>query len=107
MRNTIAAVWMAALMLAVVPAAQATSASAGKLDLNQATLEQIRGLPVSEELARAIVDYRTFVRFFGNVYDLMEVEGMTAADLAALKPLVMTLPPPAADAGMARLAASY
>lgn len=107
MRNTIAAVWMTALMLAAVPAAQATSASAGKLDLNQATLEQIRGLPVSEELARAIVDYRTFVRFFGNVYDLMEVEGMTAADLAALKPLVMTLPPPPADAGMARLAASY
>jgi len=37
----------------------------------------------------------------------MEIEGMTPELLAALKPLVATLPPPVEDASIARLSASY
>ena len=55
----------------------------------------------------AIVDHRTYVGFFDDVYDLLEVEGMTPALFATLKPLVSTLPPPAEDASIARLSASY
>jgi len=69
--------------------------------------EEILALPVAPELARRIHDYRTYVRFFGDVYELMEVEGMTAADLELLKPLVATTPPPEADAGLMQLEASY
>ena len=97
----------AALLLAVLTAGGAVAAPTGLVDLNRASLEEILQLPVSEELARRIVDYRDYVRYFDNVYDLMDVEGMTSADLARLKPLVATLPPESLDASIARLAASY
>ena len=94
-------------LLAVLTAGGALAAPAGLLDLNRASLEEVLQLPVDEELARRIVDYRDYVRYFGDIYDLMEIEGMTAAKLAELKPLVATLPPEALDAGLARLQASY
>ena len=78
-----------------------------KLDLNSATLAEVLSLPIPEDLARRILDYRTYVRYFDSIYDLMEIEGMTAAYLEALKPLVATLPPAPADASLERLAASY
>ena len=98
---------LAALLLAVMTAGGALAAPTGLVDLNRASVEEILQLPVDEDLARRIVDYRDFVRYFNNVYDLMEVEGMTAAKLAELKPLVATLPPDPLDASIARLAASY
>ena len=78
-----------------------------KFDLNRATLDEVMSLPIPEMVARKIVDYRTFVRYFDNIYDLMEVDGMTPELLSALKPLAATLPPDALDASIARLSASY
>ena len=98
---------LAALLLAVMTACGALAAPTGLVDLNRASLEEIRQLPLDEDLARQIVDYRDYVRYFNNVYDLMDVEGMTSAKLAELKPLVATLPPDPLDASIARLAASY
>lgn len=97
----------ATLLLVAILCGAAAAAPPEKLDLNRATLAEVAGLPIPEELARNIVEYRTYVRFFGSVYDLMEVEGMTAARLAALKPLVATLPPDPVAASVARLTASY
>ncbi len=107
-----AAVALAAVLLAAAAPSPsrgqpAAPPGAGKLDLNRATLEEVLALPIAPDLARRIVDHRTYVRFFDDIYDLMEVDGFTAADLERLKPLVATLPPPEADAGMARLEASY
>ncbi len=64
-------------------------------------------LPIPAEVARAIVDHRDYVAYFGSVYDLNDVPGMTPALLAALKPLVATLPPPPGDPAIERLTASY
>ncbi len=77
------------------------------VDLNSASLEEVLALPMPAELARRLVDYRTFVRFFDNVYDLMDIEGMTPELFKTLKPLVSTMPPPPQDASIARLSASY
>jgi DNA uptake protein ComE-like DNA-binding protein len=77
------------------------------VDLNSASVEAILALPIPEEVAKAIIDHRDYLRYFGNVYELMEVEGMTPELLARLKPLVSTLPPEVADASLARLSASY
>ena len=77
------------------------------VDLNSAPLEEVLSLPIPEEMANRIVDYRTFVRFFDNVYELMDIDGMTPELFATLKPLVATMPPPAQDASIARLSASY
>ncbi len=102
----LAVLGLAALLWSGTAAAQQPAGSA-PLDLNSASLEQIQALPIPAELARRIYDYRTYVSFFGSVYDLMEIEGMTPEILARLKPLVETLPPPPVDASLARLAASY
>ena len=83
-------------------------ASTGQpLDLNRAGYEEILALPIPAELAAQIYNYRTYVRYFDNVFDLMDVEGMTAELLQQLKPLVATLPPDPEDASIARLWASY
>ncbi len=94
---------LAFLVLGAVAVAQ----EAPRLDLNRATLEQMQSLPIDAGLARRVWEYRTYERFFASVYDLMDVEGMTAADLERLKPLVSTMPPGIEDAQMARLEASY
>ena len=78
-----------------------------KVDLNSASLETILALPISEDVARAIVDYRDYVRYYEDIYEVLEVEGVTPQILAALKPLVQTLPPKVADKSLARLSASY
>ena len=93
-----------------VPGVVASAAAQGQppsVDLNSASLEEVEQLPVPEDLARRIVDYRTYVRYFDNVYQLMEVEGMTPEILQRLKPLVATIPPPQEDVSLARLSASY
>jgi DNA uptake protein ComE-like DNA-binding protein len=84
-----------------------TAQRARAVDLNTASLDEVMTLPIPAELARRIVDYRTYLRFFDNVYELREVDGMTPEYLEILKPLVSTLPPPDADPSMARLSASY
>ena len=70
-------------------------------------LEEILALPVPADIARRIYEHRVYERFYGSVYELMEVDGMTAALLEQLKPLVATIPPPVADASIARLSASF
>ena len=85
----------------------APASHAGLVDLNSASLEEVQSLPIPGNVARSIVDYRTYVRFFDNVYELNEVEGMTSEYFAALKPLVSTIPPADEDPSIARLSASY
>jgi len=80
--------------------------SQGKLDLNSASLEQLLALPIPAEAAQAIYDYRTFVRFFDDLFDLNEVDHVTPEVIAALRPLVAVLPPPAGDQAIARMTAS-
>lgn len=92
------------------PGAAAALAAPGgdsTVDMNTASLDEIMTLPITEEVARNIVDYRTYIRYFDNVYDLMDVEGVTPGVLATLKPLVSTMPAPKPEASIARLSASY
>ena len=97
-----------AVMLAVGwLAAPAAAAPRQALDLNRASLEEIMALPIPQDLAQKIHDHRTYVRYFDNVFDLMEIDGMTTEIFARLKPLVSTMPPDVRDAGIARLSASY
>lgn len=85
----------------------AARAAPAPVDLNSASLEEILALPVPAEVARRIHDRRVYERFYANVFELMEVEGMTAALLEQLKPLVATMPPTVTDASIARLSASF
>ncbi len=80
---------------------------ASLVDLNSASLEEVLSLPIPEDVARSIVNYRTYLRYFDNVYELREVDGMTPEIMALLKPLVSTIPRQDADPSLARLSASY
>ena len=66
------------------PGGSALAAEATHLDLNRASLEEVLQLPISEELARHIIDHRDYVRYYDNVYQLLEIEGMTPEIFAQL-----------------------
>jgi DNA uptake protein ComE-like DNA-binding protein len=108
---TVLALALGLALLAGLPlvdgATSAARAAPAQVDLNSAALEEILALPVPADLARRIYEHRVYERFYGSVYELMEVDGMTAALLEQLKPLVATIPPPVADASIARLSASF
>lgn len=87
--------------------AAGTTTRQAPVDLNSAPLEEVLALPIPEEVARAIVDHRDYQRYFSDIYELLDVDGMTPQLLAKLKPLVSTLPPEVDDASLARLSASY
>ena len=75
------------------PAGSATSYSQeNQLDLNRASLDQIKALPIPGDVAEAIYHYRTYRAYFGSIYDLMEVPGMTPELLGKIRPLIHITP---------------
>ena len=62
------------------------------LDINNATLEQIQKLPVSEEIARKIYERILYKGDFTSIYELKEIEGIDQSLLNRLKPLVRIEP---------------
>jgi DNA uptake protein ComE-like DNA-binding protein len=78
------------LLLAAIGFAQVESTP--PLDLNQATLAQLRLLPVSEEQAQAIVDWLEFIGPFESIFDLLQVRGIDYDTFLRVKPLVMVTP---------------
>lgn len=82
------AVMMATAILAAAPVAAATEpAPAGKIDLNSATVEQLRSLPgVGPTLAGRIVEYREKAGRFSSIEELMNVKGIGEKNFAKLEP---------------------
>jgi len=72
--------------------ARYAAAAPDAVELNRATLDEIKTLPISAELAKAIWDYRTYTDFFTSVYDLFQVPGMTADSFAVLRDRVIVQP---------------
>jgi DNA uptake protein ComE-like DNA-binding protein len=63
-----------------------------QLDINNATLEEISALPISENLAKAIYERITYRGYFKSVYDLRKVEGVSQTLFDKLKPLLHVEP---------------
>ncbi len=85
---------MQGFVLAVLVTAYSLS---NQLDINSASLDQIRELPVSQELARAIFERLKEYGRFSSIYELMQVEGMTSDKLEELKPLIYVSMPEQAE----------
>lgn len=79
----------------------------GRLDLNRASLEEIRELPIPVEVADAIYEYRTYRAYFASIYDLKNVDGVTPEMIQALQPLVATMPPKTQDDWIRRYTAAF
>jgi DNA uptake protein ComE-like DNA-binding protein len=59
------------------------------LDLNTATLAQLKTLPLTEQQAKDIYSYREYISFFNSIYDLRNIPAIDQKTMLALKPLVM------------------
>lgn len=68
-----------------------------KVDLNTATLGEIRTLPISEAQAKDIYEYRTYVKILHSIYDLRDIPSIDQATLNKLKPLVVVSLRPETD----------
>lgn len=62
---------------------------AGKVDLNTATLEELKELPITTNQAEDIYEYREYVKIFESIFDLREIASIDQQTLLKLKPLVV------------------
>jgi hypothetical protein len=60
-----------------------------KIDLNRASLEEIRSLPITNQQAEDIYNYRVYISFFRTIYDLRNIPSIDQQTLLTLRPLVM------------------
>ena len=59
-----------------------------KIDLNTATLKELKTLPISSEQAEDIMDHRDYISIFKSIYELREIESIDQVTLNKIKPLV-------------------
>jgi hypothetical protein len=59
-----------------------------KIDLNRATLEEIKSLPIPEKVAESIYDYIYFEAYLSSVYELRDIPGVNQELFEEIKPLV-------------------
>ncbi len=62
---------------------------AAKVDLNTATLAELKQLPITAEQAKDIYEYREFIKMFSNIFELREIPSIDQKTLLALRPLVV------------------
>lgn len=63
-----------------------------QIDINNAGLNEIMELPIDKKLARNIYDYITYSGYLKNIYELMNVKGMTAEIFVQIRPLIAVYP---------------
>ncbi|MGH9684277.1 MAG: ComEA family DNA-binding protein [Candidatus Acidiferrales bacterium] len=85
----------AILSLLATSAAAQKNAPAKPVDLNSATIEQLRELPgIGPTRAKAILDFRERSGPFERVDDLLAIRGISRARLEKLRPYVVVVPVP-------------
>jgi comEA protein len=93
----VAAALLAALVLTTGPAFAATTAPAGKVNLNTATVSQLEELPgIGPSLAARIVDHRQKNGAFKSVDELMAVKGIGEKNFAKIQGFLSVGAPAAA-----------
>ena len=80
------------LMWTIGVSQQDQKSSSSKLDLNNASYEEIAGLPIPPAMAEKIYDRITFQGPLKSVFELNQIAGMTAELFLLIKPLVRIEP---------------
>lgn len=95
----ILAAFLVLAFVSVARAADAASLEGKKVNINQATAEQLANLPrVGAKAAQRIVDFRKARGPFARVEDLMEVKGFGEKRFEQLKPYLTLSGPTTLDA---------
>ena len=72
-------------VLSSLPSAIFAADKTGKINLNEATKEQLVSVGVSDEMADAILELREENESFVDMDELLDVDGMTTSQLRKLK----------------------
>jgi len=62
---------------------------AAKVDLNTATLAELKQLPITAAQAKDIYEYREFVKMFNNIFELRDIPSIDQKTLLTIRPLVV------------------
>lgn len=62
---------------------------AAKVDLNTATLSELKQLPITAEQAKDIFEYREYTKIFTSIFDLREIPSIDQKTLLKIRPLVV------------------
>ncbi|MBD3347611.1 MAG: hypothetical protein GF400_00245 [Candidatus Eisenbacteria bacterium] len=107
MRHRTAAGLLGMLVLLGLLAAAPTAYGDEKLDLNAASLEEIKELPISDEDAYAIWWHKEYHRYYDSIYDLRELGEISVEEMNTLKPLVKVVPVTVEDEELQRINEIY
>ncbi len=80
------------LLLLSFPVLADSGKQGGKIDINNATLEQINLLPLPEGIKKAIYNRVVYEGPFQSLYELMDISGFTTEMLIKVKPLIIINP---------------
>ncbi len=58
------------------------------IDLNTASYEELKTLPITQKQAKDIYEYREFVSFFKSIFDLRNIDSVDQETLLEIRPLV-------------------
>ncbi|MBT3756980.1 MAG: helix-hairpin-helix domain-containing protein [Candidatus Cloacimonetes bacterium] len=80
---------MKKIILTLIVILSLTQMFAVKLDINTASLQELKViLPITDQQAEDIYNYRYYISFFQSIYQLREIESIDQQTLNSLKPLV-------------------
>jgi len=111
MRRCVLAILVLAFVFALSPirarAQEEYVPAERQLDINRATLEQIRTLPIDEQDAMTLWQYREYTSYFKSIYDIRKLSGFDQEKFDRIKPLIKVLPIKEEDEEIARRDAIY
>lgn len=88
-------------------AEEALEPPAQQVDINRATLEEIRSLPIDEQDALTLFEYREYTSYFESIYDIRKLPGFNQRKFDRIKPLIKVLPVKEMDEEILRMNAIY
>jgi len=91
----------------VVWAQEAMEPLVQQLDINRATLEEIRSLPIDEQDALTLYEFREYTSYFESIYDIRKLPGFDQRKFDRIKPLIKILPVKEMDEEIARMNSIY
>jgi DNA uptake protein ComE-like DNA-binding protein len=77
------------------------------LDINRASLEEIQALPIDQQDALTLYEYREYTAYFKSIYEIRKLPGFDQRKFDRLKPLIKILPVTESDEEIVRMNSIY